>query len=162
MARRTGIPACPGVRSAHVQRRQQAAALQGVMRQLQCFTANLEVFRPAVQSVEEATHSMDCVQLAAAIIPRGARRSDTDWLSVARAAPATPRITRPVERNRATAPSPSRRSQTVVKRLLDLVISQCAPRTCKGGSKLPQSKVSCACLNVFCLPQWFTASIGIQ
>jgi len=33
----------------------------------------------AVQNVIEALHSMDCVQLAAAIIPRGARLSDLDW-----------------------------------------------------------------------------------
>jgi len=42
---------------------------------------------------------------------------------------------------------------------LALVISQCAPRTCEGGSKLPHSKVLCAIFNVLRHSQLFTASL---
>ena len=114
----------------------------------------------AVQSVIEATHSVDCVQLAAAFIPRGARQSDLDWLSAryaSRPAPCAlrpaarrPARARPAERDRATAPRGRRADCSEM--LLALVLSQCAPRTCEGGSKLPQSKVCCASFNVMRQP----------
>jgi len=74
----------------------------------------------------EATHSMDCVQLAAAIIPRGARACGFGLV-----------VCRPahyVIDGKRSCHCPPVRRQTVVRSLWLLVISQCAPRTSKAAA----------------------------